>query len=63
MLELLDQVNRCRMPLSSILIRPPEQKFWIFTLFKKLNEVREITENWLTEYNNELPNKSLNNLM
>jgi putative transposase len=27
-----------------------------------LNEVRKITERWLTEYNSERPHESLNNL-
>ncbi|WP_279051967.1 integrase core domain-containing protein, partial [Cedecea davisae] len=29
---------------------------------RTLNEAREITERWLTEYNRERPHKSLNNL-
>ncbi len=33
-----------------------------FYLFRTLNEVREITECWLTEYNSERPHESLNNL-
>ncbi|HBW8316255.1 IS3 family transposase [Klebsiella pneumoniae] len=33
-----------------------------FYLFRTLNEVREITERWLTEYNCERPHESLNNL-
>lgn len=33
-----------------------------FYLFKTLNEVREITERWLHEYNSERPHESLNNL-
>ena len=33
-----------------------------FYLFRTLNEAREITERWLTEYNNERPHESLNNL-
>ncbi|QTD75048.1 Transposase [Yersinia ruckeri] len=33
-----------------------------FYLFRTLNEVREITERWLNEYNSERPHKSLNNL-
>lgn len=33
-----------------------------FYLFRTLNEVREITERWLNEYNGERPNESLNNL-
>jgi len=33
-----------------------------FYLFRTLNEVREITERWLTEYNSERPHESLNNL-
>ena len=33
-----------------------------FYLFRTLNEVREITECWLTEYNCERPHESLNNL-
>ncbi|EMG9490601.1 IS3 family transposase [Serratia marcescens] len=31
-------------------------------LFRTLNEAREITERWLTEYNSERPHESLNNL-
>lgn len=33
-----------------------------FYLFRTLNEVREITERWLNEYNCERPHESLNNL-
>ncbi len=33
-----------------------------FYLFRTLNEVREITERWLREYNRERPHESLNNL-
>ena len=33
-----------------------------FYLFRTLNEVREITEIWLSEYNSERPHESLNNL-
>jgi putative transposase len=33
-----------------------------FYLFRTLNEAREITECWLTEYNSERPYESLNNL-
>lgn len=33
-----------------------------FYLFRTLNEVREITERWLHEYNSERPHGSLNNL-
>lgn len=33
-----------------------------FYLFSTLNEAREITERWLTEYNGECPHESLNNL-
>ncbi|EPV6141172.1 IS3 family transposase [Morganella morganii] len=33
-----------------------------FYLFRTLNEVREITEHWLREYNRERPHESLNNL-
>ncbi|ULR31940.1 IS3 family transposase [Dickeya fangzhongdai] len=33
-----------------------------FYLFRTLNEVREITERWLHEYNSERPHESLNNL-
>lgn len=33
-----------------------------FYLFRTLNEVREITERWLREYNQEHPHESLNNL-
>ena len=33
-----------------------------FYLFRTLNEVREITDRWLTEYNRERPHESLNNL-
>lgn len=33
-----------------------------FYLFRTLNEVREITEHWLREYNRECPHESLNNL-
>lgn len=33
-----------------------------FYLFRTLNEVWEITDRWLTEYNSERPHKSLNNL-
>ncbi|WP_421505002.1 IS3 family transposase [Erwinia rhapontici] len=33
-----------------------------FYLFRTLNEVREITERWLNEYNSERPHESLNNL-
>lgn len=34
-----------------------------FYLFRTLNEVREITERWLSEYNCERLHESLNNLM
>lgn len=33
-----------------------------FYLFRTLNEAREITERWLTEFNSERPHESLNNL-
>lgn len=33
-----------------------------FYLFKTLNEVREITEKWLSEYNCERPHESLKNM-
>lgn len=33
-----------------------------FYLFRTLNEAREITEHWLTEYNSERSHESLNNL-
>ncbi len=33
-----------------------------FYLFRTLDEVREITEHWLREYNREHPHESLNNL-
>lgn len=33
-----------------------------YYLFRTLNELREITERWLSEYNCERPNESLNNL-
>ena len=33
-----------------------------FHLFRTLNEVREITERWMREYNSERPHESLNNL-
>lgn len=33
-----------------------------FYLFRTLNEAREITERWQTEYNSERPHESLNNL-
>ena len=33
-----------------------------FYLFRTLNEVREITEKWLSEYNGERPHESLNNM-
>ena len=33
-----------------------------FYLFRTLNEVREITNRWLAEYNSERPHESLNNL-
>ncbi len=32
-----------------------------FYLFRTLNEAREITKRWLTEYNIERPHESLNN--
>ncbi|HIB8305623.1 IS3 family transposase [Serratia marcescens] len=34
-----------------------------FYLFRTLNEARQITERWLTEYNSERPHESLNNLI
>lgn len=34
-----------------------------FYLFRTLNEVREITEKWLSEYNGKRPHESLNNMM
>jgi putative transposase len=33
-----------------------------FYFFRILNEVKEITEHWLAEYNGERPHESLNNL-
>ncbi|ENG8419669.1 IS3 family transposase [Klebsiella pneumoniae] len=33
-----------------------------FYLFRTLNEVREITERWVSEYNGERPHESLNNM-
>nr|WP_256123169.1 transposase [Klebsiella pneumoniae] len=33
-----------------------------FYLFRTLNEVREITEKWLSKYNCERPHESLNNM-
>ncbi|SFJ20936.1 Integrase core domain-containing protein [Desulfomicrobium apsheronum] len=33
-----------------------------FYLFKSLTEVKEITENWLRQYNEERPHESLGNL-
>ena len=36
---------------------------WLSTVqIRTRNEAREITERWLTEYNNERPHESLNNL-
>jgi len=39
---------------------------WLSEFFfagdRTLNEAREITERWLTEYNGERPHESLNNL-
>ena len=34
-----------------------------FYLFRTLNEAREVTERWLTEYNSEQPHESLNDLI
>lgn len=31
-------------------------------VFRTLNEVRELTENWIREYNDERPHRSLNHL-
>lgn len=31
-------------------------------VFRTLNAVRELTENWITEYNEERPHDGLNNL-
>lgn len=50
------------MPLSNGSTGHTEQKYWIFYLFRTLNEAREITERWLAEYNGERPHESLNNL-
>jgi len=33
-----------------------------FYLFRTLNEAREITERWLTDYNSDRPHEFLNNL-
>lgn len=33
-----------------------------FYLFRTINEVRELTEKWLSEYNRERPHESLNNM-
>ncbi|MBH0667841.1 transposase, partial [Salmonella enterica] len=33
-----------------------------FYLFRTLNEAREITERWVSEYNCERPHESLNNM-
>ena len=43
-------------------IQPTGTEILDFYLFRTLNEVREITEKWLSEYNCERPHESLNNM-
>lgn len=43
-------------------IRSGRQEALDFYLFRTLNEVRERTEKWLSEYHCERPHESLNNM-
>ena len=75
-LALAEWAEKCAVKLEFIQPGMPTQNAFIerfnrtyrteildFYLFRTLNEVREITEKWLSEYNCERPHESLNNMM
>ncbi len=53
-------------PTQNAFIERFNRPYWTeildFYRFRTLNEVQEITERWLTEYNSERPHETLNNL-
>ena len=49
-------------PIQNAFIERFNREILDFYLFRTLNEVREITERWLREYNQGRPYESLNNL-
>ena len=49
-------------PMQNAFIEQFNRTYRTEILVRTLNEVREITERWLAEYNSERPHESLNNL-
>lgn len=60
-LEFIDPANRCRM-VSLRFNRSYREAVLDMFVFQSLSEVREQTEKWLREYNEERPHESLGNI-